>query len=75
MSIVYIKFLNREDAARAIHEITRHGRVSGYQGGVWGVRREQLTTLDEMSVKYQLATEEEVEAAVGSVHHPVAALP
>lgn len=53
MSVVYIKFKDPREGARAIHEITRTGRVSGYRNGVWGVGREHLSTVEALNVEYQ----------------------
>ena len=70
-TIVYVKFDNDADAARGLHEVSAHSRVSGYRGGVWAVRREELKRLDDLKLSYRLATDEEVEAALAAVRHPV----
>ena len=70
MDLAFIKFKNREDAARAIHEVTRYGRADGYRGGVWVVHRDQLKLIEDLGIEYLLASEDEIEAARGSIRSP-----
>jgi len=72
MSIVYIKFDNRPDEAAGVDELSKVTRVYGYRGGVWGVNPAHLARLNELALAYRTATEDEVDAALGSVRHPPA---
>jgi hypothetical protein len=74
MGLVYIKFGERAHAARAIEELSQRTRVDGYRGGIWAVKREFLSRLDELDLPYELASDEEVEAALAAVRHPVASV-
>jgi hypothetical protein len=74
MKLAYVIFANRRDAAHAIHELSRHCRVTGYRGGVWAVPAEQVERLDARGVAYRPATEDEVEAALAAIRYPAAAL-
>jgi hypothetical protein len=74
MSLVYIKFRKRDDEARGVEELSQRTRVSGYRGGIWAMKREFLSRLDELNLEYDLATEPEVEAALAAVRHPVASV-
>lgn len=74
MSLVYIKFAERGDEARGVEELSQRTRVHGYRGGIWAVKREFLTRVDELNLSYELATSEEVEAALAAVRHPAASV-
>lgn len=74
MSMIFIKFENRHDEALGVDELSRLARISGYRGGVWGVSGEHLGRLDELKLSYRTATEDEVDAALGSVRHPPTAV-
>jgi hypothetical protein len=71
---VFIKFDDRQDEARGIDELSRTGRVYGYKGGIWAVRQECVALLDDLKIIYRPATEAEIDAALGSVRHPPAAV-
>ena len=64
----YIVFRNREDRGRALVALARRGRVYSFRGGVYELTPEQLRLVEEMGFSYREATNEEAEAARGSVH-------
>jgi hypothetical protein len=74
MGRTYIRFKSRADAARGIEELSQRTRVDGYRGGIWSVKHEFLARLDELGLPYELASAEEVEAALAAVRHPVASV-
>jgi hypothetical protein len=74
MSLVYIKFANRPDEAQGVDELSKIGRIYGYRGGVWAVSPEHVARLKELELPFRAATEDEVDAALGSVRHPAAAV-
>jgi hypothetical protein len=72
MGLVHIKFQTRSDEVRGVEELAMNTRITAYRGGVYAVRQTDLQRLEAGAVAYRLATDEEVEAALGSVRHPVA---
>jgi hypothetical protein len=74
MSIVYIRFDERDAEVRGVEELALKTRITAYRGGVYAVRQSDLAMLDTIKAPYRLATDAEVEAARGSVRHLVAPL-
>ena len=72
MGVIHIKFQTRSEEVRGVEELAMNTRITAYRGGVYAVRQADLTRLDSVGVSYRLATDEEVEGALGSIRHPVA---
>ena len=72
MSLVHIKFQMRSEEVRGVEELAMNTRITAYRGGVYAVRQCDLTRLDSAGISYRLATEQEVQSALGSIRHPVA---
>ena len=68
-----IKFLTRDQEARAVCELGDRFRVHRFKGRIYSVPSEGMEWLRQAGIPYLEATDEEVEAAVGSVRNPVAA--
>ena len=67
MSVLHIKFQTRSEEVRGVEELAMNTRITAYRGGVYAVRQCDLTRLDSVGISYRLATEQEVQRALGSI--------
>ena len=68
-----IRFFTREQEARAVCELSEQFRIHRFRGRIYSVPAAGLNWLEQAGIPYQEATDEEVEAAIGSVRNPAAA--
>jgi hypothetical protein len=73
MSLVYIRFFNRDDEAAGLVQLARHTRVDALPGGLYVVRSDDLRWLDEAGLNYRRATESELGSASEGIRDPAAA--
>ena len=74
MRTVYIRFEDRDAEVRGVEELALKTRITVYRGSVYAVPQPDLKLLEDIQAPYRLATDAEVEAARGSVRHPVTPL-
>ena len=72
MATAFIKF-DDNDEAKGVHELVALTRVDAFRGGVYAFPEYFLDFLNTSGFRYELATDEEVEAALAAIRHPFAA--
>jgi hypothetical protein len=73
MSVSLIQFTDRADEAAGLVALARRTSVDALPGGVYRVRREDLSILRELKLGFRIASIEEARQAAEGVHDPAAA--